>query len=229
MIPQRPRALLLDAGNTLVYLDHVAVSAAAAQAGVSVTAEALRPAEPLAKRRYEAAMRQGVSHASGWDLHMQALYECAGLPPELARLACAAAAREHERFNLWRSVQDELPAALARARAAGLRLGVVSNSEGRLSELFARLALSQYFELIVDSALEGVRKPDPEIFRRALARMQLAPEDALYAGDIPEVDVVGARAAGMQAVLIDTCDHYPDYHDAPRYASVSALLSALGY
>ena len=96
-------------------------------------------------------------------------------------------------------------------------------------ELFESLGLAAQFELVVDSALEGVRKPDPEIFRRALARMGgVAPSAALYAGDIPSVDVVGARAAGMEGVLIDTFDHFPDYRDAPRFASVSALLAALG-
>jgi putative hydrolase of the HAD superfamily len=182
----------------------------------------------VAKRRYEASMRAGVSHAAGWDLHMMALFEAAGVGRVAAERAVAAAAREHARFNLWRRVPEGLPEKLAAARALGLRLGVVSNSEGHLQELFARLALDQHFELVVDSALEGVRKPDPEIFRRALARLSAAPDAALYAGDIPDVDIVGARAAGMDAVLIDTHDHYPDYRDAPRYPSLIALLAALG-
>jgi HAD superfamily hydrolase (TIGR01509 family) len=222
-----PQVLLLDAGNTLVYLDHAALAAAAGTAGVAVVAEALRAAEAVAKRRYEASMREGVSHAAGWDLHMQALFEAAGVESAQASRAVAAAARERARFNLWRRVPDGLPDKLARARARGLRLGVVSNSEGKLQELFERLDLERHFELLVDSALEGVRKPDPEIFRRALARLNAAPDAALYAGDIPEVDVVGARAAGIDAVLIDAHDHYPDYRDAPRYPSLVALLGDL--
>jgi HAD superfamily hydrolase (TIGR01549 family) len=173
-------------------------------------------------------MRQGASHAAGWDMYMRTLFEAAGVAREDARRASTAATHEHERFNLWRQLPQGLTEKLARARAQGLRLGVVSNSEGKLSELFARLSIDHYFELVVDSALEGVRKPDPEIFRRALARLRIAPDAALYAGDIPEVDVVGARAAGVDAVLIDTHDHYPDYRDAPRFPSVVALLATLG-
>jgi HAD superfamily hydrolase (TIGR01549 family) len=228
MTVHKPSALLLDAGNTLVYLDHQALAEAAGTAGVAVEAAALRRAEAVAKRRYEASMRQGVSHAAGWDVLMQAIFEAAGVPAEAASQACAAAAREHARFNLWRRVPEGLSERLARARRAGVRLGVVSNSEGKLNELFARVGIDQHFELVVDSALEGVRKPDPEIFRRALERMQVAADAALYAGDIPAVDVVGARAAGIEAVLIDTYDHYPDYRDAPRYPSLIALLDALG-
>jgi HAD superfamily hydrolase (TIGR01509 family) len=224
-----PQVLLLDAGNTLVYLDHEALAAVACAAGVPVDAATLRAAEAVAKRRYEASMRQGVSHAAGWDLHMQALFEAAGVDPARARTATAAAAREHASFNLWRRVPAGLPERLATARERGLRLGVVSNSEGKLGELFVRVGIDRYFEIVVDSALEGVRKPDPEIFRRALARLGVAPSVALYAGDIPEVDVVGARAAGIDAVLIDTHDHYPDYRDAPRHASVATLLTTLGF
>ena len=89
------------------------------------------------------------------------------------------------------------------------------------------MSIAQYFEHVIDSTLEGVRKPDPEIFWRALSRMQASAADTMYAGDIPNVDVDGARAAGLDAVLIDTLSHYPDYTSAPRFASVSALIETL--
>ena len=64
--------------------------------------------------------------------------------------------------------------------------------------------------MVIDSAVEGVEKPDPAIFRLALERTGVAPEDALYAGDIYSIDVVGARAAGLRPVLVDEGDLYPD-------------------
>lgn len=223
---QAPALLLLDAGNTLVFLDHAALSEAAAQADVHVTGDALLRAEPEAKRRYEAAMARGVSHEDGWTLQMQAIFEAAGVSSPQAGQAAEAARREHERFNLWRKVPHDLPAALDSALAAGIRLGVVSNSEGKLDELFARVGLTRFFERVIDSAFEGVRKPDPEIFRRALSRFEIAAEQAFYAGDIPRVDVDGARDVGMRAALIDALDHYPDYTDAPKFHSVCELVRA---
>jgi putative hydrolase of the HAD superfamily len=220
--------LLLDAGNTLVYLDHDALSACTHEAGSPVDASVLARAESIAKRRYETQLTAGMSHEQGWDLYMSVLLESGGLVAAAVPPALALIKREHQRFNLWRKVPSGLPEALARARRHGLRLGVVSNSEGRLLSLLEHVGLATHLELVVDSALEGVRKPDPEIFRRALSRLDVAPGEALYAGDIPSVDVVGARAAGMQGVLIDTYDHYPDYTDAPRFGSTSALLEALG-
>jgi len=223
----RPRVLMLDAGNTVVFLDYDALSSAARAANLTIGADALRRAEPVAKRRYEAGMTSGMSHEDGWHLHMRVIYEEAGLTANDAARAAEAAWREHERFNLWRSVPGDLICALERAHAAGVRTAIVSNSEGRLAALLERLDLTRFFELVIDSGIEGVRKPDPEIFRRALSRLRVAPEHALYAGDIPQVDVDGARAAGMAAALIDGFDHYPDYQDAPRFPSVAALIDAL--
>jgi len=224
----RPALLLLDAGNTLVYLDHDVLARLAAEVGLDVSAVRLRQGEATAKRRYEELMARGVSHEAGWDLYMRVVYESAGLDGEQALRATEAARAEHDVFNLWRKVPAGLVDALQRARASGMRLGVVSNSEGKLAALLVRVGLMELLELVVDSGLEGVRKPDPEIFHRALGRLGVAADQALYAGDIPNVDVVGARAAGLEAVLIDTLDHYPTFQDAPRFHSVTALLKAMG-
>ena len=79
---------------------------------------------------------------------------------------------------------------------------------------------------MIDSHLEGVQKPNPEIFRRALTRLGVPPERAIYAGDIPEVDVLGARAAGMEGVVIDAFGHYAGT-DWPRVGSVAELIDHL--
>jgi putative hydrolase of the HAD superfamily len=81
--------------------------------------------------------------------------------------------------------------------------------------------------VVVDSHSEGLRKPDPVIFQRACGRIGVEPADCLYAGDLPDIDVDGARGAGLEAVLIDSFGIYPDYDAAPRYESVGELCSAL--
>jgi putative hydrolase of the HAD superfamily len=228
MAVKTPEVLLLDAGNTVVFLDHVALSEAASRAGLSVSAEALSRAEPSAKRAYEALMQRGVAHEDGWMLHARVIFETAGLSEADAAEAARVARRAHDAFNLWRRVPDGLLGALERLARAGVRCGIVSNAEGTLMALLDRLDLSRHFEVVVDSGLEGVSKPDPEIFRRALTRMGARAEATLYAGDIPRVDVEGARSAGIDAVLIDPFDHYADYTEAPRFPSVAALVDAMG-
>lgn len=219
--------LLLDVGNTVAYLDHGALARALNAAGLAADRDTLARSETHAKRRYAASLKQGLGHADGWGLFMRELLAEAGLGAEQAAEGARIARRTHDDFNLWRAVPQGLTDALDRLRESGTRLAVVSNSEGKLPELFARIGLQGYFEQVVDSHIEGVSKPDPEIFHRALQRMQATPEQALYAGDIPDVDVDGARAAGIDAVLIDTLGHYPDYDEAPRFDSVVQFVEHL--
>ena len=220
------RALLLDAGNTLVFLDHAAIAEVAAREGVRVDPAALARVEGVAKRRYEALMASGVSHAEGWGLYLVTLLEEAGVERARAEALVAPLRAAHDAFNLWRRVPDGLIDALARVRAHGVRVAVVSNSEGMLPALFERVGLAEHIELVVDSHHEGVRKPDPELFRRALARMGVDAKDAIYLGDIPGVDVVGANAAGIRAVLVDTLGFYPDHDASPRVGSVVEWIDA---
>ncbi len=120
-------------------------------------------------------------------------------------LAHEAVARLRQSFlsaSAWEVFPDVVPA-LRALRDAGARLAVVSNWDSRLPALLELLGLSSFFETLVVSHLEGVEKPDPELFRRALARLHAAPEDTLHVGDRPDLDRAGARAAGIDALLVD--------------------------
>jgi putative hydrolase of the HAD superfamily len=90
---------------------------------------------------------------------------------------------------------------LASLRASGLKLGLITNGSVRMqSRKLECLALSPMFDTILISDAEGISKPDPRIFGRALERLNANPAQAVFVGDHPEVDVAGARAAGMQAI-----------------------------
>ncbi len=96
---------------------------------------------------------------------------------------------------------DAAPA-LAVLRARGLATVCVSNWDVSLPGVLQRCGLSAALDAIVCSAEAGARKPDPEIFERALAIAGCSPEEALHVGDTPDEDVAGARAAGLRALLI---------------------------
>jgi putative hydrolase of the HAD superfamily len=216
--------ILLDAGNTVIFLDHEAVADIVTSHGHSVDARALARNEGHAKRRYEQLLSAGVSHEEGWGLYLRALLESSGVDAEVARAMVVPLRRAHDAFNLWRLVPHGLGPALARLRSLGFRVAIVSNSEGRLPEVFDRVGLGDAFELIVDSHDEGVRKPDPEIFRRALGRLGVDASRAVYLGDIPGVDVVGAHAAGLRAVLVDALGFYVDHTTSVRVESVAEFV-----
>src|SRR5262249_27089986 len=86
---------------------------------------------------------------------------------------------------------------------AGTRLAVVSNWDSGLPALLSRLGLAPWFDAIVVSHLEGIEKPHPELFLRAVERLSGEPAEALHVGDMPQLDGAGARAAGIASVTGD--------------------------
>jgi putative hydrolase of the HAD superfamily len=114
----------------------------------------------------------------------------------------------HQERHLWSSVDPATPESLTRLRAAGLHLGVVSNSDGRVVEALQAAGLDRFFDVVVDSQLVGFEKPDPRIFLAALERLRIPAVEAVYVGDIYEVDVVGARRAGMDVILLDPLENH---------------------
>jgi putative hydrolase of the HAD superfamily len=80
--------------------------------------------------------------------------------------------------------------------------------------------------VVIDSSLVGVEKPDPAIFLAALDSLGVGPEEALYVGDLYEVDVVGARAAGIEAVLLTPSSSGPG-RSCRTAGSIEELVDAL--
>jgi putative hydrolase of the HAD superfamily len=90
---------------------------------------------------------------------------------------------------------------LRELRRRGLKLGVITNGPGPLQRRkLAALGLDRSFDAILVSGEEGVRKPDAEIFRRALGRLGVAAHEAMFVGDHPVADVEGAHGAGLLPV-----------------------------
>ena len=102
----------------------------------------------------------------------------------------------------WR-VFPEVPAVLAALRERGAALAVVSNFDSRLPPLLDAVGLAASFDAVVCSGEAGAAKPDPAIFAHALAALGVEASQALHAGDDPEADYEGARAAGIEALLVD--------------------------
>jgi putative hydrolase of the HAD superfamily len=131
-------------------------------------------------------------------------------------------------LSTYRLHPDALPV-LDRLRRTGLILGLISNFEEWLERLLEALEVGHYFDVTVISGIEGVEKPDPEIFRIALGRAGVAPGEAVYVGDHPFFDVDPAREAGLRPVLIDRRGRHSDADaDAVRITSLEDLPAAIG-
>jgi putative hydrolase of the HAD superfamily len=102
---------------------------------------------------------------------------------------------------VFRAYDDALPA-LAGARARGWRIVVASNWDCSLPETLAHVGLLDAVDGVVSSAAFGAAKPDPALFAQALRIAGAGPADAIHVGDSVEEDVAGARAAGVEPVLL---------------------------
>jgi len=227
--------LCLDAGNTVVFLDHQRLARACGREGFATTADALIRAEGKAKHALERGdwldvpwSQSHVASARGWARLVGTTLGLAGL--ETGRLGPMLDAlwSEHRVLNFWSLAVDGLVPALDRVRALGVSVAVVSNSEGKLEELFDGLGILGAFDLVIDSGVVGIEKPDPRIFRIALERFRVPPARTLHLGDTFDPDVLGARAAGLRVALVDAHDQLAGRHlDVPRVAGVPEVARAI--
>jgi HAD superfamily hydrolase (TIGR01509 family) len=234
MNPSRFRAIFFDAGNTLLYprLEDL-VEDLGAQ-GYSATVEDFHAAERAGKRKLDEwlwpQIRRGevprtIDHFY-WAEYLRALMERLGAPePEHARLI-GRVAEGFRNIRMWSHVMPDTPPTLASLQTQGNFLGVISNSVGTMEEQLVRVDLRRYFQAVFDSAIVGVEKPHPEIFRMALASAGVEPSQAVFVGDTYATDIGGAQLAGMQGVLIDRVRAYPEAA-CPRITALPELSQVL--
>ena len=220
--------VFLDAGGVFIYPNWWRVSEALAKFGVRVAPEALKAADPRARRELDDLKVIGATTdaSRGW-LFFDLILRYAGVTPSEATAAALAELHTyHTASNLWEYVPDDVLAPLAALRARGLRMVVVSNANGTLRAHLDRLAMTQRFDVVLDSADEGVEKPDRRFFEIALEKSGAAKDTTIHAGDLYYVDVMGARGAGLRGVLLDEADLRPDA-DCPRVKSLAELVKKI--
>jgi putative hydrolase of the HAD superfamily len=229
-LPERSslRVLLLDVGGVLVRPNFDRLAGTLQAHGVFADPAAMAAAEPRVKKTLDRPPSPGFATDAerGWHYFNLVLSQARVARSAATDAALAEVKAWHDRHCLWEDVLEEVRPSLERFRAAGLRLAAVSNSNGTLRRLFDRLGFTPAFDVILDSQVEGVEKPDPRIFRLALERLGAEAGAAIHVGDFYHVDVLGARAAGIRPVLVDEAGLYPEA-DCPRVRSVAELAAHL--
>ncbi len=226
------RAVFFDAGNTLLRMDYAVIAAELARHGVRVAPDAVQRAEWQARvhlddqvfartagastetqesaTRYLRFLLEGLGVADGSTVERVAEWRRTYNPP----------------IGVFTSHDPQALESLALVRRSGARAAAISNSNGSAGSVLATVGLGPYLDFVVDSGEVGVEKPDPRIFELALARAGVAPAEAVYIGDFYSIDVKGATAAGLRAVLLDPggfwgardCAMAPDLLSAVRLA-----------
>jgi putative hydrolase of the HAD superfamily len=202
-----PTTLLLDALGTLVALAPPAPLLRAelgARFGIEVSEAQASAALAAEIAYYRAHLHEGRDAASLAALHSNCAEALrAGMHPSgvLAEVDTASLARALLASLRFTAYPDAAPA-LAAARARGQKLVVVSNWDVSLTAVLQRTGLAPLLDGVLTAAQVGSRKPAIEIFMRALALVGAVPKQAVHVGDSVDEDVAGARAAGIEPVLL---------------------------
>ena len=138
--------------------------------------------------------------------------------------ADALAAAFHEAYEQHERLVPGVEQLLPRLRMFGVRMGIVSNNSlARQTGKLQRLGIGGLFDDLVVSDEHGVAKPDPRLFEVALKRIGIAAPDSVHVGDRWDLDVVGARSAGVVPVWFNRFGLEPLAADPP--AQVAQLDS----
>jgi HAD superfamily hydrolase (TIGR01549 family) len=214
-MPQ-PRIIFFDVGNTLLFPNRAQMLAPISK-DRHPTLEQWQALERKTKHEFDQGMQGGrVDHGFWWTFHTYLLQE---LGEDTA--VREALVENTQKSSNWDQILPGTRDALDRI-SENFRIAVISNADGGIDQVLSRCRIADCFESITDSGIVGVEKPRAEIFEAALKTMKARAEESLYVGDVYSVDFLGARNAGMHAVLFDVAGAYCD-RDLPRVESLEQL------
>ncbi|MDP9224756.1 MAG: HAD-IA family hydrolase [Actinomycetota bacterium] len=153
-----------------------------------------------------------------WGHLYERFLEALGISDPALRDDLLATFSDKSSYKLFPDVLD----AFSELRQMGYRLGLISNFERWLEEVLVEEKAGDIFDVRVISGIEGVEKPDVEIYRLALSRAHAGASECVHVGDSMTNDIEPARAVGMKVVLIDRSDRFPEAA-VPRIASLEEL------
>ncbi|NUP05084.1 MAG: HAD family hydrolase [Polyangiaceae bacterium] len=194
------RAVSFDFGQTLASLDASMLLTKLVRRGMRADVGHLERALPVAWAAYDAAVRAGIA-GHPWKLFMRTLLEEARCEPASAVDAAVDFLWDDQpTANLWRRPIAGMIELCRELKSDGMRIGILTNSEGRAAELVAELGWAGIFDTVVDSGRVGVEKPDPRIFAMMAEQLEHPQNEIVHVGDSLGADVKGAVRAGMRAV-----------------------------
>jgi putative hydrolase of the HAD superfamily len=214
------RVIFFDVGNTLLFPNRATMLAPIARERHPTLAQ-WQALECRTKTEFDQGMQSGrVDHSFWWTFHTY-LLEQLGADTALRETLVA----NTQNSANWDQILPGTRNALRRL-AEKFRIAVISNADGRIENVLSRCGIADCFESITDSGIVGVEKPRREIFEAALKTMNASAEESVYVGDVYSVDYVGARSAGMDAILFDLAGAYRS-RDVSRVESLEQLESWL--
>jgi len=223
------RACIFDAGGTLVHPDWARLSHIAKEVAgrhfegpemASTFGKMLRAVGTEMQR--EGFVLPEEMKRPHWTFRR--VYRDLGLDEASCTKVVELLEESHVGRHIWCGIDREVPDVLDELKRQGLVIAVISNTEdGRLLDSLAAAGISDRFDLLIDSQLVGLRKPEAAIFQLTLERLKLEPHEAAYVGDSYVHDALAARAIGLRGILLDPLDLHPE-SVCPRIKSLGELI-----
>ena len=219
----KPRFIFFDVGNTLLFPNRARILAPL-PGKTHPTLEVWQALERRTKQEFDRGMIDSkVDHGFWWTFHTH-LLEQLNAADDWVRDTLVVNTQNSAN---WDQILPGTRDAIERIRQQ-YAIAVISNSDGKIDAVLRRCGIYDCFASITDSGIVRHEKPHPAIFAAALREMNADPAESLYVGDVYSVDYLGARAAGMQAVLFDVAGAYRE-SEFPRVQSLSELESWLAH
>ena len=213
----KSRFIFFDVGNTLLFPNRPRLLAPIASEK-HPSLEGWQAIERRTKLEFDQGLISGaVDHSFWWSFYTHLLNDLGALDYGVRD---ALVKNTHSSEN-WDQIRPGTRDALDRIRER-YAIAVISNADGRIDAVLGKCGICDCFASITDSGNVGHEKPHPAIFAAALRDMKADPAESLYVGDVYSVDYVGARKAGMDAVLFDVSGAYRG-RDLPRVESLPEL------
>jgi putative hydrolase of the HAD superfamily len=220
------RAVVFDAGHTLLEMDYAQLTAFLVSRGHRFSQATVTEAERRARIRLDVERAaQATRERTGEGRYVRYLVEYLGIEDDAERIALAEWRRGFNvPIGLCHQADGEAAKAIGHARDMGLVVGVISNSNGSVQRALENAGLAAQLEFVIDSSVVGITKPDPRIFELGLRAAGTAPDETVYIGDSYFVDVVGAQRAGLGGVLFDPGRMWGD-RDCPIATGLCAAVA----
>lgn len=213
----KPRFIFFDVGNTLLFPNRDRILAPLPEER-RPTLEGWQALERRTKHEFDQGVISGTpDHGFWWSFHTHLLEQLNASDDQVR----GALIQNTQNSANWDQILAGTRDALDRIRQQ-YATAVISNSDGKIEVVLRRCGIFDCFASITDSGNVGQEKPHPAIFSAALHAMNADPAESLYVGDVYSVDYLGARSAGMQAVLFDVAGAYRE-QQVPRVQSLAEL------
>lgn len=222
-------AVSFDFGQVLAELDYDFLATRLRERGVTLSPEPARAEAWRAWQRYGELKAEG--HAAAWRGLMECILWHGGVRGDAASREAIWLWQQQPRHNLWRKPIEGMIELVRELRGRGVRVGILSNSEGHLAELVAELGWAADFDTIADSGKLGIDKPQPGIFHHVCAELSVACSELVHIGDSWEADVEGALGVSAKAVWFDARHQQralpPGVYGAASAAELREVLARL--